>query len=53
MYPSQALLDTDSSPFVIRKETKSTSIITIEVALGDEFEEGFWKDHMSILVLVV
>jgi hypothetical protein len=53
MDPSQALLDTDSSPFVIRKETKSSSVIIIEVALRNEFEEGLWEYHMSILVLVV
>lgn len=53
MDPSQALLDTDSPPFVICKETKSTRVIIIEVALRNELEEGFWEDHMSILVLVV
>jgi len=53
MDPSQALLDADSPPFVIRKETKSSSVIIIEVALRNEFEEGFWEYHMPILVLVV
>jgi len=53
MDPSQALLDADSSPFVIRKEAKSARVIIIEVALRDELEERFGEDHMSILVLVI
>ena len=53
MDPSQALLDTDSPPFVVRKETKGTRVIITEVALWNEFEEGFWEYHMSVLVLVV
>jgi len=53
MDPSQALLDTDSPPFVIRKKTKGSRVIVIEVALRNEFEERLWEDHMSVLVLVV
>jgi len=53
MNPSQALLDTDSPPFLIRKKAKSTGFIVIEVILRNEFEERFWEDHMSVLVLVV
>jgi hypothetical protein len=53
MDPAQALLDPDSPPFVIREEAKSSSVIVIEVALRDEFEERLGEDHMSILVLVV
>ena len=53
MDPSQTLLDTDSPPLVIGKETKSSRVIIIEVALRNEFEERFWEYHMSILVLFV
>lgn len=53
MDPSQTLLNTDSPPFVIREETKCARVIIIEVAFRNEFEERFWEDHMSILVLVV
>lgn len=53
MDPAQALLDADSPPFVIREEAKGTSFIITEVALWDELEERFRKDHMSILVMVV
>ena len=53
MDPAQALLDADSPPFVIREEAKGARVIVVEVALRDEFEEGLWEDHMSVLVLVV
>jgi len=53
MDPTQALLNADSPPFVIREESKGTSVIVIEVTLGNEFEERLWEDHMSILVLLV
>lgn len=53
MDPAQALLDANSPPFVISEEAKGTSVIIIEVALGDELEERLRKDHMSILVLFV
>ena len=53
MDPSQALLDTNSPPFVIRKKTKSARVIVVEVTLRNEFEERFWKYHMSVLILVV
>lgn len=53
MDPAQALLDANSSPFVIREKTKGASFIVVEVALRDELEERLWEDYMSILVLVV
>ena len=53
MDPAQALLDTDSPPFVIRKEAECARVIVTEVTLRDEFEERFWEDHMSVLELVV
>ena len=53
MDPAQALLDADPPPLVVRKEAEGARIIVIEVALGNEFEEGLWKDHMSILILLV
>lgn len=51
--PSQTLLDTDSPPFVIRKQAKGTRVIVVEVALRNKFEERLWEDHMSVFVLVV
>ena len=53
MDPTQALLDADPPPFVIREEAKGASVIVIEVALRNEFEERLREDHMSVLVLVV
>jgi len=53
MNPTKALLDTDSPPFVVREEPKGAGVIVTEVTLGNKFEERFWEDHMSILVLVV
>ena len=53
MNPTQALLDADSSPFVICEETKGARIIVVEVALRNELEERLWEDYMSVLVLLV
>jgi hypothetical protein len=53
MDPAQALLDTDPPPFVVCKEAKGARVIVIEVALGNEFEEGLWEDYMPILILFV
>ena len=53
MDPTQALLDADSPPFVVRKKAKGTRVIVIEVALRNEFEERLREDHMSVLILVV
>ena len=53
MDPTQALLDTDSPPFVICEEAKGARVIVVKVALRNEFEERLWEDHMSVLVLVV
>ena len=53
MDPTQALLDADSPPFVIREEAKGARIIVVEVALRDELEERLRKDYMSVLVLFV
>jgi len=53
MDPAQALLDADSSPFVVRKKAEGAGVIIAEVALGDEFEKRLWENHMSILVVFV
>jgi len=53
MDPTQALLDANSSPFVIREEAKGASIIVVEVALRNELEERLREDYMSVLVLLV
>lgn len=53
MDPAQALLDANSPPFMIREETKGARVVVVEVTLGNELEERFWEDYVSILVLVV
>ena len=53
MNPAQALLDTDSPPFLVREEAEGARVIVTEVTLRDEFEERFWEYHMSVFELVV
>jgi hypothetical protein len=51
--PPQALSDPNPPPFCFRQQTEDARVIGIEIGLGDQFEERFRKDDVSIFVLVV
>lgn len=51
--PTQALCNSDPSPFVLGKQTKHAVILGAEVFFGNHLEQLLREDDMPILVFVV
>ena len=51
--PSQALRDTDSSPFLLAQQPQCATLVRVKECLWDHLEERFGKDDVTILILIV
>jgi hypothetical protein len=53
VFPTQALCDPDSSPFLLCEKTKNSRVIRAEVVFGNHLQKLFGKNNMTVFIFVV